>query len=143
MNIRTVAQAVEHERAHGCALNLRAVRLSSWGQCVALEVAGSIPVGPSRMQGWPRLDGGQVMERLELSQSARTAPTVSRMAELENSLGVIRGRSVETPPEGRGLPRAAGHRPLPHEYRQLAKGAQENVPQHSDASPAPLFEENR
>ena len=60
------------------------------------------------------------------------------MAELENPLGVFRGRSVETPPEDRRMLHAAGHRLLPHEYRQLAKGAQENAPQHSDASPAHL-----
>jgi hypothetical protein len=89
-----------------------------------------------RMQGWPRSVGGQVMERLELSQSASTAPTTYRMAELENPLGISRGRSVETPPGDRRMSRAAGHRLLPHEYHQLAKGAQENAPQHSDASPA-------
>jgi hypothetical protein len=79
-----------------------------------------------------------MMARLELSQSMSTAPTVGRMAELENPLGVFRGRSVETPPEDRRMPHAARHRLLPHEYRQLAKGAQENAPQHSDASPAHL-----
>jgi hypothetical protein len=89
------------------------------------------------MRDGPRLVSGQVMERLKLSQSASTVPTVGRMAELENPLGMFRGRSVETPPVDRGISRAAGHRLLPHEYRQLAKGAQENAPQHSDARPSP------
>jgi hypothetical protein len=77
-----------------------------------------------------------MMERPELSQSASTAPAVGRMAELENPLGWSRGLSVETPPEDRRMPRAAGHRLLPHEYRQLAKGAQEKAPQHPDGRPA-------
>jgi hypothetical protein len=90
-----------------------------------------------RMRDWPRLESGQVAERPELSQSASTAPTMDRMTELENPLGIFRGRSVETSPGVRGMSRAAGHRLLPNEYRQLAKGAQENAPQHSDASPSP------
>lgn len=93
----------------------------------------------TNVQGWPRSGSGQAMERLELSLSASTAPTVGRQAELENSLGVFRGRSVETLSEVRWMPRAAGHRLLPCEYRQLAKGAQENAPQRPDASPALCF----
>ena len=95
-----------------------------------------------RMRDWPRLVADRVMERLELSQSASTAPTTGRMTELENPLGVSRGRSVETSPEDRGMSRAAGHRLLPHEYLQLAKGAQENAPQRSDASPSPYGDES-
>src|SRR3954470_11285420 len=73
------------------------------------------------------------MERLERHQSASTAPADDRMAELENPLGVSRGRSVETPPEGRRMSRAAVARLLPHKCIELANGAQENEPQHPDA----------
>jgi len=89
------------------------------------------------MRGRPRLERRQVMARLERHQSASTAPAVSRMAELENSLGVSRGRSVETPLAVRRMSRAAVARLLPHEYVELAKGAQENAPQHSDAGLSP------
>lgn len=90
-----------------------------------------------RMHGWPRLVRGQVTERLERHQSASTAPTMGRLTELENPLGVFRGRSVETSSVDRGMSRAAVARLLPDEYRQLAKGSQENAPQNPDASHAP------
>lgn len=80
-----------------------------------------------------------VAERLKRPQSASTAPTDGRMTELENSLGVSRGRSVETSPVVRGMSRAAVARLLPDECRQLAKGAQENEPQHPDARFSYLF----
>lgn len=66
------------------------------------------------------------------------APTAYRMAELENSLGVFRGRSVETPPGVSGMPRAAVARLLPHERIELAKGSQENEPQNPDARSLPF-----
>lgn len=83
----------------------------------------------------------RAMERLERLQSVSTAHTAVRLAELENPLGISRGRSVETPPEYRELPHAAEARLLPREYAELEKGAQENEPQHPDAcsarSPSP------
>ena len=66
-------------------------------------------------------------------------PTSGRMAELENSLGVSRVRSVETPPTVRGRPHVAEARLLPREYAELETSAQENVPQHSDACSAHHF----
>ena len=78
----------------------------------------------------------QAVERLERLQSVSTARTAGRLAELENPLGVSRGRSVETPPEDRALPHAAGARPLPREFAELETGAQENEPQHPDACSA-------
>jgi hypothetical protein len=81
----------------------------------------------------------QAMERLERLQSVSSAPTVVRKAELENPLGVLfRVRSVETPPEVRGMPHAAGARLLPREFAELATGAQENATQHPDACSASL-----
>ena len=78
----------------------------------------------------------QAMERLERLQSVSTTPTVGRIAELENPLGISRGRSVETLPGGCGVSHVAEARPLPREYAELEKGAQENWPQHSDACSA-------
>ena len=78
----------------------------------------------------------QAMERLERHLSVSTVRAVGRLAELENPLGVSRGRSVETPPEGRARLHAAVARLLPREYAELEKGAQENVPQHPDACSA-------
>jgi hypothetical protein len=67
-------------------------------------------------------------------------PTVDRMAELENPLGVSRVRSVETPPEDRRRsqePRCVAEaRLLPREYAELETGAQENATQHPDACSA-------
>src|SRR6185369_17807436 len=66
-------------------------------------------------------------------QSASTAPAWHRMAELENSLGVSRGRSVETLPAVRRMPRAAVDQTAPTRFAsKLAKGTQENEPQYPD-----------
>jgi hypothetical protein len=80
------------------------------------------------------------MERLERLQSAARKPTRPCGAELENSLGVSRGRSVETPAGDRRPSQeercVAGARLLPREFAELEKGAQENAPQHPDACSA-------
>src|SRR5687767_13686359 len=98
------------------------------------------------MRNWPRLESGRVMERLNMALGPCVInPRRKRDGQLENSaakvgIGVSRGRSVFP---SRGDVQAlrqredAGSGLLPHEYRQLAKGAQENVPQHSDASSSP------
>lgn len=79
----------------------------------------------------------EVAKRLERQQSARTTPAEGRMAEAGKSLGdapvAVRLKPL---PEVSGMSRAALARLLSDECRQLAKGAQENEPQHSDASSA-------
>lgn len=72
-----------------------------------------------------------------LSRARITTPTVGRMAEPENSLGVLsRCHSVETPPAVRGMSRAALARLLPAEIAELETGAQVNAQQHPDACSA-------
>lgn len=80
----------------------------------------------------------KAMERLDRHQSVSTTRAAGRLAELENSLGVSRVRSVETPPEVCAMSHAAVARLLPREYAELATGAQENATQHPDACAASL-----
>lgn len=78
----------------------------------------------------------QVQEIPERLQSTNRERMAGRTAELENSLGVSRVRSVETHPEGHAQRRAAKARLIPHEYVELEKGAQENATQRPDACSA-------
>jgi hypothetical protein len=91
-----------------------------------------------RMQGWPRSVGGQVMERLNMASGPRANRRRKRREAGKPLGGGSRGRSVEARPQrcAGWLFEDARAGLLPHEYHQLAKGAQENAPQHSDASPA-------
>ena len=74
------------------------------------------------------------MERLDAHQNESTTLTAGRTAEPENSLGVSRGPSVETPPAVRGMSLVAVARLLPRAVTaELEKGAQVMEPQHPAA----------
>ena len=85
----------------------------------------------------------QVLERLQYRQGAACTPRTkadvpAREPRSGSELGCFRGRSVQAVrPTSRMQPRGdAAARLLPHEYAELEKGAQENVPQRPDACSA-------
>src|SRR3954462_2928846 len=90
---------------------------------------------------WPRLVRRQAMARLNMALGRCAVKRRRNRREAGKSLGddpvAVRLKHVRGDVPALRQRNDAALGLLPCEYAELAKGAQENVPQHSDASPSP------